>query len=68
MLRFYDQHAVLRQGVVGYRDGPAAKCVADDMLEFGVALGSWDSNASWHVLSDITCLTRGDDKYHARYR
>ena len=68
MLWFYDQQAVLRQGIIGDCDGPAAKFVADDMLEFGAALGSWGSNASWHVLSDIACLTRGDDKYYARYR
>ncbi len=58
MLWFYDQQAVLRQSIIGDRNGPAAKCVADNMLELGAACGSGVDNLSRYVLSDIVCLTR----------
>ncbi len=38
MLCFYDQHTVIHQGIVGKRNRPAAKHVADNMLEFRSAL------------------------------
>ncbi len=58
MLWLYDQQAVLRQGIIGDCDGPAAKCVADNMLEFGTACGSRVDNLGRNILSDIVCLTR----------
>ena len=58
MLCFYDQQAVLRQGIIGDRNGPATKCVADNMPEFGAAFGSRVDNLSRYVMSDIACLTR----------
>ncbi len=58
MLWFYDQQAVLRQGIIGERNGPAAKCVADNMPELGAACGSGVDNLSRYVLPDIACLTR----------
>ena len=71
MLWLYDQQAVLRQGIIGYCDGPAAKCVADNMLEFGAACGSGVDNLGRNILSDIVCLTRrqknerADDRHYA---
>jgi len=58
MLCFYDQQAVLRQSIIGDRNGPAAKCATDNMLEFGAAFGSRVDNLSRYVLPDIACLTR----------
>ncbi len=58
MLWFYDQQAVLRQGIIGERYGPAAKCVADNMLEFGATFGSGVDNLSRYVISDIVCFAR----------
>lgn len=71
MLWFYDQQAVLRQGIIGDRNGPAAKSAADNMLEFGAAFGSGVDNLSRYVLPDIVCLTRrqkndcADDRHYA---
>jgi hypothetical protein len=67
ILSFYDQQAALRQGIIGDRNGPAAKYVADNILEFGAAFGSGVDNLSRYVMSDVVCLTRrqnnerGDD-------
>ncbi len=58
MFWFYDQQAVLRQSIIRDRNGPAAKCVADNMLEFGAAFGSGVDNLGRNILSDIVCLTR----------
>jgi len=58
MLCFYDQQAVLRQSIIGDCNGPAAKCVADNMLELGAAFGSGVDNLGRNILSDIVCLTR----------
>jgi hypothetical protein len=58
MLCLYDQQAVIRQGIIGDRNGPAAECVADNMLEFGAACGRGVDNLSRYVISDIVCLTR----------
>ncbi len=58
MLWFYDQQAVLRQSIIGDRNGPAAKCVADNTLEFGAAFGSGVDNLSRYVMSDIVCFAR----------
>ena len=71
MLWLYDQQAVLRQGIIGDCDSPAAKCAADNMLEFGAACGSGVNDLSRYVLSDIVCLTRrqknqrADDRHYA---
>ena len=57
MLWLYDQQAVLRQSIIGKRNGPAAKCAADNMPEFGAACGSGVDNLGRNILSDIICRT-----------
>ncbi len=59
ILWFYDQQAVLRQSIVGDRNGPAAECAADNMLEFGAAFGSGVDYASRYFSSYGACPTSG---------